>query len=87
MSIISDAAAWISELDVAAIPPRVQDKLRHQVLNMLAAALAGAGTGIGKRLSLAFPANGGDAWSLPGGGNTPGAGRRHGKLPHHDHGL
>ncbi len=67
MSIISDAAAWISELDIAAIPPRVQDKLRHQVLNMLAAAMAGTATGIGKRLSLAFPVHGGDAWSLPGG--------------------
>ena len=65
MSIISDAAVWISELDIAAIPPRVQDKLRHQVLNMLAAAMAGTGTDIGRRLALAFPFTVGDAWSFP----------------------
>ncbi|MEW6555463.1 MAG: MmgE/PrpD family protein [Actinomycetota bacterium] len=62
---IVDAAAWISELDIAAIPPRVQEKLRHQILNMLAAAMAGIGSDIGKRLSRAFPVSGGDAWSLP----------------------
>jgi 2-methylcitrate dehydratase PrpD len=67
MSIINVAAAWISELDIPAIPPRVQEKLRHQVLNMLAAGVAGTGSDIGKRLSQAFPMSGGNAWSLPGG--------------------
>jgi 2-methylcitrate dehydratase PrpD len=65
--IISDVAAWISDLDIAAIPRRVSDKLRHQVLNMLAAAAAGTRSSIGERLALAFSAGGGDAWSLPAG--------------------
>jgi len=67
MSILNDAAAWISALDIADIPPRVVDKVRHQVLNMLAAATAGTRTGVGEKLAAALPRSGGKAWSLPGG--------------------
>ena len=67
MSLISEAAAWISDLRSDDIPPRVADKVRHQILNILAAAMAGIRSDIGARLALAFSASGGTAWSLPGG--------------------
>jgi 2-methylcitrate dehydratase PrpD len=60
-----EAATWISGLRLEDIPPRVQTKVRHQTLNMLAAAMAGIGSGVGRRLVEAFPVSGGKAWSLP----------------------
>ena len=65
MPILDEAAAWISSLGPGDIPARVESKVRHQVLNMLAAALAGVGTGAGRRLAGGLPASGGNAWSLP----------------------
>lgn len=67
MSIISNAAAWISALEIGDIPPRVVDKVRHQVLNMMAAAMAGTRTTAGQKIAAALPRSGGEAWSLPGG--------------------
>jgi 2-methylcitrate dehydratase PrpD len=69
MSILSDAASWISGLSLGDIPPRVVDKVRHQTLNMLAAAMAGTRTRVGSSLIMALPESGGKAWSLPGGRN------------------
>lgn len=64
---INAAAAWISDLDIAAVPLRVREKLRHQVLNMLAAGMAGTRTDAGERISRVFPTGDGGAWSLPAG--------------------
>ncbi|MFW6113694.1 MAG: MmgE/PrpD family protein, partial [Actinomycetota bacterium] len=55
MSVLEEAGAWISSLQLDDLPPQVIEKVRHQVLNILAAAAAGTRTEAGKSVMKAFP--------------------------------
>lgn len=63
MTLLENAAQWLSGLTKDDIPDRIEEKVRHQVLNMLAAIMAGIQTGTGKKLINAIPGSGGDVWS------------------------
>ncbi|MDY6794028.1 MAG: MmgE/PrpD family protein [Actinomycetota bacterium] len=70
MSILEEAAAWISSLRLDDIPPRIVEKTRHQILNILAAAAAGTRTEAGQSLMRAFPDGQDEKRVIPRGGRS-----------------